>query len=67
MEGVLWSYIQATLAILMQWTARSNWDFKNGYRNQGVFAAANAVILGYALLAFVGFRNAVGDLFRSNA
>ena len=64
---VLASYILATLAILMQWTAGAYWDFMNGYPSQGVFAAANAVILGYALLAFVGFRNAVGDLFRSNA
>ena len=64
---VLSGYVLAAILIFSQWTAGAYWDFNNGYPSQGFFAAANALILGYALLVFVGFRNTLKDLFRFNA
>jgi cellulose synthase/poly-beta-1,6-N-acetylglucosamine synthase-like glycosyltransferase len=63
---VLPSYILATLLIIVQWIFGAYWDFNNGYPSQGLFAAVNALILGYAVFIFIGAKDTVKDLFRFN-
>lgn len=59
---VLTGYIVATLAFLTQWVYGSILDFNKGYVGHGLFSAANALILAYAIIAFIGLRYAVTDL-----
>lgn len=57
-------YLAWTGALIAQWTLAAWWDFHNGFASHGFFAAANALILGYAVFAFIGVRHAFSDLVR---
>lgn len=59
---VLTGYLLATLAFLAQWVYGSILDFNKGYVGHGLFSAANALILAYAIIAFIGLRYTVMDL-----
>jgi hypothetical protein len=48
-------------ALIAQWLFGAFWDAYNGYPNLGLFAAANALILFYALVVFVGIRESIED------
>lgn len=57
-------YLLWTGALIAQWTLAAWWDFQNGFASHGFFAAANALILSYAVAAFIGVRHAFRDLVR---
>jgi cellulose synthase/poly-beta-1,6-N-acetylglucosamine synthase-like glycosyltransferase len=54
-------YMFWVYALIAQWLFGAFWDAYNGYPNLGLFAAANALILFYALVVFVGIRESIED------
>lgn len=57
-----WRYILATFGLIAQWSIGAYWDFRHGYASHGFFAGLNALILAYAVSAFMGWRNSFKDL-----
>jgi cellulose synthase/poly-beta-1,6-N-acetylglucosamine synthase-like glycosyltransferase len=54
-------YMFWVYALIAQWLFGAFWDAYNGYPNLGLFAAANSLILFYALVVFVGLRESIED------
>jgi cellulose synthase/poly-beta-1,6-N-acetylglucosamine synthase-like glycosyltransferase/peptidoglycan/xylan/chitin deacetylase (PgdA/CDA1 family) len=55
-------YVLAEAGLLGWWTFGALMELEAGHRLNGLFAFANAVFLLYALVRFVGFREACEDL-----
>lgn len=57
-------YAIAAFALMVQWAFGAAWGIRQGFASHAFFAAVNALVLGYAVHAFIGFRHAIRDVFR---
>ena len=48
--------------LMVQWTIGAVWDFRQGFITHGLFAGANALVMAYAVVTFIGLRSAWRDL-----
>lgn len=55
-------YVAAIYLILAQWLLAAGFDFAAGRWAHGSFAAANATLLAYGLVAFIGLRESLQDM-----
>jgi cellulose synthase/poly-beta-1,6-N-acetylglucosamine synthase-like glycosyltransferase len=55
-------YVAWILLLMVQWSLGAVWDFRQGYITHGLFAGANALVMAYALVTFIGWRAAWRDL-----
>ncbi|HKK56623.1 glycosyltransferase family 2 protein [Marinobacter sp.] len=55
-------YVAAIYLILAQWLVAAGFDFAAGRWAHGIFAAANAAMLAYGLVVFIGLRESLEDM-----